>query len=191
MMLKIETFSLQIRRVSVAFVAVLNNAYSFDFYPINKNKKVLNIKMSTPPPSKSTPPPSAPPAPTPPTPHDFSPCETRPDEKMDQPVQDDGSPSGLEADQRVLPVTPPERAQKLTSHEWTVTNEVCSLLDDVSEATIRMQGAGDTYVNQAMYIMTEVFAMLKEESHPIRVPNATILPPPSDGIPTESTDPGS
>ena len=29
--------------------------------------------------------------------------------------------------------------------------------------------------------------MLKEESHPIRVPNATILPPPPDGIPTEST----
>ena len=31
---------------------------------------------------------------------------------MDQPVRDDGSPSGLEeADQRVLPVTPPERAE--------------------------------------------------------------------------------
>ena len=29
--------------------------------------------------------------------------------------------------------------------------------------------------------------MLKEESHPIRVPNATVLPPPPDGIPTEST----
>ena len=29
--------------------------------------------------------------------------------------------------------------------------------------------------------------MLKEESHPIREPNATVLPPPPDGIPTEST----
>ena len=29
--------------------------------------------------------------------------------------------------------------------------------------------------------------MLKEEYHPIRVPNATVLPPPPDGIPTEST----
>ena len=29
--------------------------------------------------------------------------------------------------------------------------------------------------------------MLKEESHPIRVPNATVLPPLPDGIPTEST----
>ena len=29
--------------------------------------------------------------------------------------------------------------------------------------------------------------MLKEGSHPIRVPNTTVLPPPPDGIPTEST----
>ena len=29
--------------------------------------------------------------------------------------------------------------------------------------------------------------MLKEESHPIRVLNATALPPSPDGIPTEST----
>ena len=57
----------------------------------------------------------------------------------------------------------PQNARKLTSHEWTVTNEVCSLLDDVSEATIRMQGAGDTHISQAMFIMTEVIAMLKEE----------------------------
>ena len=81
----------------------------------------------------------------------------------------------------------PQKARKLTSHERTVTNEVCSLLDDVSEATMRMQGAGDTHVNQAMYIMTEVIAMLKEKSHPTRVPNAAIMPPPPDGIPTEST----
>ena len=106
---------------------------------------------------------------------------------MDQPVQDDGSPSGLqEADQRVLPATPPECAEA-TPHEWTVTNEVCSLLDDVSEATIRMKEAGDTHVSQVMFIMVEVIAMLKEESHPIRVSNATVLPPPPDGIPTKST----
>ena len=64
---------------------------------------------------------------------------------------------------------------------------MCSLLDEVSEATIRMQGAGDTHVSQAMFIMTEAIAMLKEESYPIRVPNATVLPPPPDSIPTEST----
>ena len=49
-----------------------------------------------------------------------------------------------------------------------------------------MQRVGDTHVSQAMLIMTKVIAMLKEESHPIRVPNATVLPPPPDGIPTES-----
>ena len=80
-----------------------------------------------------------------------------------------------------------QNARKLTSHEWTVTNEVCSLLDDVSEATIRMQGAVDTHVSQTMFIMTEVIAMLKEKSYPIRGPNATVLPSPPDGIPTEST----
>ena len=35
--------------------------------------------------------------------------------------------------------------------------------------------------------MTEVIAMLKEESHLIRAPNATVLPPPPDGIPLKST----
>ena len=81
----------------------------------------------------------------------------------------------------------PQNARKLTSHEWTVTNEVYSLLDDVSEATIRMQGVGYTHVSQMMFVMTEVIAMLKEEFHPIRAPNTTVLRPPPDGIPTEST----
>ena len=62
-----------------------------------------------------------------------------------------------------------------------------SLLDDVSKATIRIQGIRDTHVSQAMFIMTEVIAMLKEKYHPIRAPNATVLPPPPDGIPTGST----
>ncbi|CAN0447430.1 unnamed protein product, partial [Ascophyllum nodosum] len=56
----------------------------------------------------------------------------------------------------------PQNARKLTKHEWTVTNEVCSLLDDVSEATIRMQETGYTHVSQAVFIMPEVIAMLKE-----------------------------
>ena len=84
----------------------------------------------------------------------------------------------------------PQNARKLTSHGWTVTDDVCSLLDDVSEATMRMQGAGDTHVIQAMFIMTEIIAMLKKKSHPIRAPNATILPPPQDDIPTKLTQVG-
>ena len=78
-------------------------------------------------------------------------------------------------------------ARKLTSHEWTVTNEVCSLLDVISEATTRMQGAEDTHVSQVMFIMTEVIELLNEDSHRIRVANATVLPPPPDDIPKEST----
>ena len=50
-----------------------------------------------------------------------------------------------------------------------------------------MQGVGDTHVSPVMLIMTEGIAMLEEESHPIRVPNVTVLPLPPDGIPTEPT----
>ena len=75
-------------------------------------------------------------------------------------------------------------ARRLTSHEWTVTNEVSSLLDDVSEATIRMQGATDTHLSQAMFIMREVIDMLKRHKQPIRLPDATVLPVPEGGIPT-------
>ena len=41
----------------------------------------------------------------------------------------------------------PQNARKLTSHEWIVTNEVFSLLDDISDDTIRMQRAGGTHVS--------------------------------------------
>ena len=106
---------------------------------------------------------------------------------MDQPVQNDESPSDLEeADQRVLPSTPPERAEaditRMDRHQRGKQPPGRRL-----EATIRTQGAGDTHVSQAMLNMTEVIAMLKEESHPIRVPSATVLPPPPDEIHTEST----
>ena len=81
----------------------------------------------------------------------------------------------------------PSNARKLTSHKRTVANEVCSLLDVVSEAATRIQGAEDTHVSQAMFIMTEVIELLKEDSPSTRVANATVLPPPPDGLPTEST----
>ena len=52
-------------------------------------------------------------------------------------------------------------ARRLTSHEWTVTSEVSSLLDDASAATIREQGATDTHLSQVMFIMHDVIDMLK------------------------------
>ncbi|CAN0214735.1 unnamed protein product, partial [Ectocarpus fasciculatus] len=67
----------------------------------------------------------------------------------------------------------PHNSRKLTQPEWTITNEVCSLLSDVSEVTIRMQGAKDTHISQAMFIIHEVMEMLREDSHPIRAQNAT------------------
>ena len=75
----------------------------------------------------------------------------------------------------------PQNPRKLTPHKWTVTNEVCSLLGDVSEATIRMQGAKDTHISQAMFIVHEVMKMLRENIHPTRVQNATVMPLPPDG----------
>eukprot|EP00752_Nemacystus_decipiens_P004552 g4156.t1 len=68
--------------------------------------------------------------------------------------------------------------RKLTAHEWTVANEVCSLLDTVSEATTRMQGATDAHISQATFMAHEVIEMLKEDSHPIRVENSVVTPPP-------------
>ena len=63
-----------------------------------------------------------------------------------------------------------------------------SLLDDVSEATIRVRGATYTHLSQAMFIMREVIEMLNEDKQPIRLPDATVLPVPEGGIPTEQTD---
>ena len=65
-----------------------------------------------------------------------------------------------------------------------MTNEVSSLLEDVSEATIRMQGGMDTHLSQGMFIMGEVIEMLNEDKQPIRLPDATVLPVPEGGIPT-------
>ncbi|CAB1100363.1 unnamed protein product [Ectocarpus sp. CCAP 1310/34] len=52
----------------------------------------------------------------------------------------------------------PQNERQLTPNEWTIINEVCSLLSDVSEDT-----------------------------HPIRQPNATVVPVPPEGIPTDDT----
>ena len=82
---------------------------------------------------------------------------------------------------------PQNSSRRLKSHKWTVTNEVSSLLDDVSEATIRMQGATDTHLSQVIFIMREVIEMLNEDKQPIRLPDATVLPVPEGGIPTEQT----
>ena len=58
--------------------------------------------------------------------------------------------------------------RKLNSHEWKVTNEVCSLLDVVAEVTIRIQGGADTHLSQTMFNMREIHENFGEDSHAIR-----------------------
>ena len=52
-----------------------------------------------------------------------------------------------------------------------MTNEVCSLLDTVAEATIRIQGSVDTHVSQTVFLMKEVVEMLQDNL----VPNDTTV----------------
>ena len=58
--------------------------------------------------------------------------------------------------------------RKLNSHEWKVTNEVCSLLDVVAEVTIRIQGGADTHLSQTMFNMREIHEIFGEDSRAIR-----------------------
>ena len=105
---------------------------------------------------------------------------------MDQPVQDDESPSGLEKPISEFPATTPERTEaditRMDRYQLGVHPPGRRLRGHDTDARGRGHPRQPT-----MFIMTEVSAMLKEESHPIRVPNTTVWPPPPDGIPTEST----
>lgn len=51
-----------------------------------------------------------------------------------------------------------------TSKRKLTTNEVCSLLGDISEVTTRIQGSVDTHINQTTFIMKEM-VVLKLENH--------------------------
>ena len=62
-------------------------------------------------------------------------------------------------------------ARKLTSHEWRVTSEVCSLLDVVAEVTIKI--GADTHIGQTMFNMMKIKAIFTEEDHNIRTPVQT------------------
>ena len=59
-------------------------------------------------------------------------------------------------------------SRKLSTREWRITNEVCSLLDVVAEVTIRIQGDADTHISQTMFNMLEIKEIFEEEEHNIR-----------------------
>jgi len=61
--------------------------------------------------------------------------------------------------------------RKLSSREWTVTNEVCSLLDVVTEVTVKIQGATDTHISQTMFNMREIREIFDGDVHKIRIPD--------------------
>lgn len=64
-------------------------------------------------------------------------------------------------------------SEELSDHEWKITGEVCSLLDVVAEVDTCIRGPSDTHISQAMFNMTEVLAILKEDRHRIRTPDVT------------------
>ena len=59
-------------------------------------------------------------------------------------------------------------SRKLSTREWRITNEVCSLLDVVAEVTMRIQGGADTHISQTMFNMLEIKEIFEEEEHKIR-----------------------
>lgn len=63
----------------------------------------------------------------------------------------------------------PTNTRKLTTNEWTITNQVCSLLDVVAEVTIKIQGGADTHIGQTMFNMLEIKEIFSESEHNIRI----------------------
>ena len=67
--------------------------------------------------------------------------------------------------------------RRLTSHDWNVTNQVCSTLDPIAEVNIKIQGAEDTYISQATFLMKELMEIMTSECFQIRVPDKPGMDP--------------
>ena len=61
--------------------------------------------------------------------------------------------------------------RRLSVREWSVTNEVCSVLDPVAEVKTKVQGAGDTYISQATFLVMELLAIMGSGPFRIRTPD--------------------
>ena len=42
--------------------------------------------------------------------------------------------------------------RKLTNREWSVTNEICSVLDPIADVNIKIQGAKSAYIGEAAFL---------------------------------------
>ena len=67
--------------------------------------------------------------------------------------------------------------RRLTSHDWNVTSQVCSILDPIAEVNIKIQGAEDTYISQATFLMKEWMEIMTSECLQIRVPDKPGMDP--------------
>ena len=67
--------------------------------------------------------------------------------------------------------------RKLTNREWSVTNEICSVLDPIAEVNIKIQGAKSTYIGKAAFFMKELMEIAKESEFDIRVPDQPNVSP--------------
>ena len=67
--------------------------------------------------------------------------------------------------------------RRLTSHDWNVTNQVYSILDPIAEVNIKIQGAEDTYISQATFLMKELMEIMTSECLQIRVPDKPGMDP--------------
>ena len=75
--------------------------------------------------------------------------------------------------------------RRLSVREWSVTNEVCSVLDPVAEVNTKVQGAEDTYISQATFLMTELLAIMGSGPFRIRTPDRPQVDPvPYDDVET-------
>ena len=75
--------------------------------------------------------------------------------------------------------------RRLSVREWSVTNEVCSVLDPVAEVNTKVQGAEDTYISQATFLMTELLAIMRSGPFRIRTPDKPQVDPvPYDDVET-------
>ena len=53
--------------------------------------------------------------------------------------------------------------RRLTSHDWNVTNQVSSILDPIVKVNLKIQGAEDTYISQATFLMKELMEIMTSE----------------------------
>ena len=75
--------------------------------------------------------------------------------------------------------------RRLSVREWSVTNEVCSVLDPVAKVNTKVQGAEDTYTGKATFFMTELLAIMGSGPFRIRTPDQPQVDPvPYDDVET-------